>query len=269
MRPAADAHADRDAVAALADRLGLPFHESEIRISPGNVEAEARRARHAALAAMARETGVGAVAMAHHADDQLETVLMRLIRGAGPRGLGGIPKRRRLDREAPPVSLVRPMLDLTRGDACDICRLAGVLWREDATNQDGARMRVRIRRGAAAALRDARPRVARRAAESADLLRDAAGLVEDRAAAVFGDPFVWPRETLRAERAIVVGAGLRRAAASIAGGARQDRLPRRRLAQVIDAIRDDQTQDRSFRLPGGVAVSVGAKLVRMEKEATP
>jgi tRNA(Ile)-lysidine synthase len=78
-----------------------------------NIQAAARAARYAALAAWAGAGGAHLLATAHHADDQAETFLMRANRGSGPAGLAGIRRRRRL---APGVELVRPLLDWRRDD---------------------------------------------------------------------------------------------------------------------------------------------------------
>ena len=90
----ADAHADF--VAKLAGDLGLASLRRDVHVQQhldrhsGNVENAARLLRYAALESMAHECGADAVAVAHHGDDQLETLLMRLARGSGPRGLRGL-----------------------------------------------------------------------------------------------------------------------------------------------------------------------------------
>ena len=89
LRPRDEALADRDAVRGLADACGVPFVSEEVRVPAGNAEGMARTARYEALARMAQEHGCASVASAHHAGDQLEGVVMALVRGAGVRGLGG------------------------------------------------------------------------------------------------------------------------------------------------------------------------------------
>lgn len=256
--------ADRDAVRDLAARLGVPFLEAEIDPPPGeNMEAAARRLRYAALARMARSCGAAAVVSAHHADDQLETMLLALSRGAGPAGLGGVAPMRRLSHD---VTLLRPMLERSRADAQRICRLAGVEWREDRTNADARRTRTKVRASIAPAFAALRPGAPLRAARAAELLRDAAALVRDRAEVVFGDGGSWGRDALRAERVIVVGEGLR--AAAEREGAGGDRLPSRIIDSIVRAIRDHRTHPRSFPLGSrgdGLRVEVLAREVRIRR----
>ena len=101
--------------ARAANRLAMATetecHVLHVDVNPGDSpEAAARRARYNAIEAFMRDGDV--VLTAHHADDQVETVLMRLLRGAGPAGLGGIPRQRRFG----PGWLVRPLLDWKRAD---------------------------------------------------------------------------------------------------------------------------------------------------------
>lgn len=274
LRPEADALADRDAARTLASALGLRFVEASVRVRsvPGNAEASARRERYRELVRLARDLGCGFVAVAHHADDQLETMLMRLARGAGPRGLSGMRAARRLEHG---VRLVRPMLRLTRQDARDICRACAWEWREDATNADESRTRAAVRAGAAARLRELNPRVGIKAAEAAELLAGAAELVSSRAEVVLAraarDPdgrIEWLRAVLSAEPAIVVGEALRLAHRELSGGAAADRLRARSLTQAARAVIGEPSRPRLYRL-GKLCVEVTSRLVVVSRQAQP
>ncbi|WP_165066318.1 tRNA lysidine(34) synthetase TilS [Paludisphaera rhizosphaerae] len=130
-------------VADLSGSLGLPFDlGSWAPTRTGHFEADARAARHAWLAGIAKERGAAAVAVGHTRDDQAETILHRIVRGTGPRGLAGIPARRPL---APGVTLVRPLLDVSRREIHDELTRLGQNFREDATNADVSHTRARIR----------------------------------------------------------------------------------------------------------------------------
>ena len=113
----------------IAESLALPFCLETVSVATGeNAEAAARRARYAALAGHVQAGDC--LLTAHHADDQVETILLRLLRGAGPRGLGGIPRRRRFADGW----LFRPLLDWSRRDLQAHCLEAGLSWIEDPTN---------------------------------------------------------------------------------------------------------------------------------------
>lgn len=108
-------------------------------------EAALRTARYAALLAAAHRHGAACVLTAHTADDLAETVLLRILRGTGLRGLAGIPARRAL---APGVELLRPLLGLRRDALRAALRARGIPWWEDPTNADpaaNARARLRLR----------------------------------------------------------------------------------------------------------------------------
>ena len=135
--------ADARFVAELAENLGLPFDLGAWRPSrSSHFEADARRARYEWLAEIARARGASAVAVGHTRDDQAETILHRILRGTGPRGLSGIPARRRLTEG---VTLVRPLLGVGRDALRAYLVVLGQPWREDASNADFDRTRARIR----------------------------------------------------------------------------------------------------------------------------
>ncbi len=114
---------------------------------PGGPEAAARQARYEALTAAAVQHGASCVMVGHTRDDQAETVLLALVRGAGLRGLAGMPVRRRLPStaEGPAVELVRPLLGISRTvtrAACEALQLP--VW-HDPHNSDPAFRRTHAR----------------------------------------------------------------------------------------------------------------------------
>ena len=147
-----------------------------------NLEQAARRARYEFLARSARESGARAVLVAHTLDDQAETVLMRLLRGSGAEGLGGMAAERALE-EGGGVSLRRPLLSWARrADTEAYCRARGVEFRSDEMNEDERYARVRLRRRLLPLLETFNPRAAEALGRAAALLReDSAAL--DRLAA--------------------------------------------------------------------------------------
>ena len=136
-------------VARLCARLGVPHATLRVSLAAGNVQDAARNARYAALATWARERELAAVATAHHADDQAETLLMRLNRASGVGGLAGVRARGRLADA--PVVLLRPLLGWRRVELADIVIQTGVSVAEDASNTDDRFDRARLRKAMAAA----------------------------------------------------------------------------------------------------------------------
>lgn len=128
---------DAEWVAALAERRGLPVRVGRAERPPRS-EARARELRYDFLFEARRELGGDLLATAHQADDQAETVLFRLLRGTGLRGLAGIPARR-----APGV--VRPLLPFWRAEIEAYARASGLEYREDPTNRDRRFARNRLR----------------------------------------------------------------------------------------------------------------------------
>jgi tRNA(Ile)-lysidine synthase len=130
-------------VAELAQSLGLPFDLGHWRASrAGHFEADARRGRYEWLTGVAKDRGASSVAVGQTLDDQAETILHRIVRGTGLRGLSGMPGRRTL---APGVVLVRPLLGVSRAEVRAYLDAIGQGFREDSTNRDTTRTRSRIR----------------------------------------------------------------------------------------------------------------------------
>lgn len=174
MRP--DSRADADWARGLCLAWGVPL-EIGVANAPARGEADARALRHSFLRDVAATLGADRIATAHHADDQAETVLFRLIRGSGLLGAAGIPARNGI--------LVRPLLPFRRAQLEAWARAAGIAYRLDPTNLDARFDRNRIRNEVLPLLESIRPgaaaslaRFAVRAAEA----RAALGPIVDRAA---------------------------------------------------------------------------------------
>ncbi len=153
------------AVAGLAAGIGVPHHILRLALEPGgNVQARARDARYAAMAGWCRAGGVPLLLTAHHADDQAETLLMRLARGSGLGGLSAIRAQADLDG----VTLLRPLLGWRREALADIVRRAGWTPVDDPSNRDPAFDRTRARALVAATDWLSADRIAASAANLAD-----------------------------------------------------------------------------------------------------
>ena len=134
----ADSRTVGQAVEALAQRYGLPFELGELRLGPDATETAARSARYAWLADVRRRREARYLVTAHHRDDQVETVLLRLLRGSAPAGLAGMPARAR-------GGLVRPLLAFTRDDLTEYVAARGLPVHDDPANRDPKHLRSWVR----------------------------------------------------------------------------------------------------------------------------
>lgn len=139
----------------------------------GSTEARARHARYAALAELLRPREV--LLTAHHAHDQLETLLQRMMRGSGVRGLRGVLPF----GELPPGFLARPLLGATRGEIRGAAARWGLSWLEDPMNRDLAYDRNYLRHEVAPLLEERWPAAPKMAARLAAQMRDAEAILED------------------------------------------------------------------------------------------
>ena len=172
----AEGAGDRRFVEELAERLAVPCITDAGTVAPGNLEAEARRVRYTFLEHAADRMGATKIATGHTLDDQAETVLLRLLRGAGRRGLGGIRPRRGM--------IIRPLLHCSRVQVRTFLVERGVTWRRDHSNFDLATERARVRHGFLPALRhEFNPRLASTLADLADAMREEDALLDRLAAA--------------------------------------------------------------------------------------
>lgn len=145
-----------------AERLGIASHSLTVAVPPNGGQAELRALRREALLRLADETGAGAIATAHHADDNAETVLMRAISGTGSRGITGIPARDGL--------WIRPLLSATRADLEAYARERSLAWVEDPSNARSDYLRNRLRHDVMPKLEAVRQGAVRNLARLADRL---------------------------------------------------------------------------------------------------
>ena len=170
--PAAD---EVRAAGRLADALALPFRALEVRVQgSGSVHRRAREARYAALLALARTEGARRIAVGHTMDDQAETVLSRMLRGAGLEGLSGIAPARA-------DGIVRPLIDVRRAEVERYVTEHALAHVRDPSNDDPRFERARLRRAVLPVLVAEDPQIVPHLARLADDARAAAHLVRRRA----------------------------------------------------------------------------------------
>ncbi|AMA45037.1 tRNA lysidine(34) synthetase TilS [Pseudomonas alabamensis] len=190
LQPAADAwpaHCQR-----VCEDLGVPLDIVHVQVAPGaSLEQAARDARYQAFATV---LGPGdALFTGQHRDDQAETLLFRLLRGAGVRGLAGMPRQRPLGRG----TLVRPLLGHGRAELLAHATEAGLSWIEDPSNDDTAFDRNFLRAQVLPVMEQRWPRASLSLARSADHLGEALALLNEIACddvqqARYGHPVDWP-----------------------------------------------------------------------------
>jgi tRNA(Ile)-lysidine synthase len=142
-----------------AERLGLPMLQARLDLGPGTTETTARALRYGALERLRAEANACGIMTAHHADDQVETVLLRLLRGSGPAGLAAMAART--------VSVVRPLLHASRSDLEAFVASSGLEVWEDPTNRDPVHLRNWVRGVVLPLLRDRLPDIDARLADVA------------------------------------------------------------------------------------------------------
>jgi tRNA(Ile)-lysidine synthase len=167
---------DGEFVEGLAAKLGIPCAVARVTVDArGSREAAARTARYRALEEHADRVGAHRIAVAHTADDQAETVLMRVLAGTGARGLAGIPPRR--------GRIIRPLLAERRDTLRAVLVDGGIEWIEDPSNAERAFLRNRLRHELIPALRDGyNPDIVGALVRLAALARATAGALEGVAA---------------------------------------------------------------------------------------
>ena len=176
---------------SICDRLGVPLRVMRVQVEPGaSLERAAREARYQAFAEV---TGAGEVLLTgQHRDDQAETLLFRLLRGAGVRGLAAMPMHRPLANG----HLVRPLLDVSRAELEAYAREHQLTWIEDPSNADPRFSRNYLRHRVFPLLTERWPQAVSSLARTAEHLSEAQGLLDELAqmdlhAADRPSPFPW------------------------------------------------------------------------------
>ena len=265
-----ESEADARFVQSLARSLHIPCYRADLDLSmvSENLESAARHHRYAALDQLASQAACDAVVVAHHGDDQLETLLMRLLRGTSLRGLRGITWRRRLHPDSP-RRLLRPMLGLNHAAAIAFLHDLNQPWRQDHSNADLTRLRARLRHEVLPVLRSLQPNAAGKCVQLTEHCRQSYRLLRGAAASLDHDatPQTKPcqitlqRDPLRAAPAIVLTELLRNRLTRL--GAASDCLGNRSMQPLIRAIQDREGSCRQFHLSKTITVYVKQRTIQL------
>ncbi len=261
LRPLDETRADLAAAQALAGKLRMRFVHTSVAVSdrPGNTEANARAARYTALQTLAQSNECPYIATGHHADDQLETLLIHLMRGSGTRGMGGMQPKRAIGSH----QLLRPMLEVTRAESQTMLTELEISWREDTTNQDKQYLRNRIRHDLLPIMRSIDPDIAVHASSWASDLVAMQNLIDNQLASLLQqhqDRWSWSRATLREQPELLLGYLPGSYCESVLAGKGADGITRRAINAWINAVKSVSTDPNHHRI-GPILARVHADLV--------
>ncbi len=262
---AVESEKDAAFVQAVTDDLNLPCTIESVDVtaraaaSGFGIEEEARRQRYLFFERVCRREGMKIVAVGHHADDQAETILHRVFRGTGLRGLAGIPRSRPI-QPGSDVLVVRPLLSFTRKELRDYLDDAGVAFREDRSNQSAEPMRNRIRNQILPMLeadvnpqvRDALLRLSEQAGWLQEFLFETVERTFDTLVVSRNDQVLVLNAESLGRKSRIVQTEIIRVAYRCFGLGEQD-LAFANLLQVLDII-SEPAGGRQAQLPGGMSV---------------
>ncbi len=236
LRP--ESRAEPEMVAGICDDLGVPHSTLAVewKHKPESaIQERARLERYRLLSRWAAERGIAAIATGHHLDDQVETLVMRLNRGSGVRGLAGMRPVAPVPSGGKQFRLLRPLLSWRRSELVELCAAASLSPADDPSNADEQFERVRIRNALAAAPWLDSPAIARSAANlrSADVALHWATDVEWERQVTRSDSTVTyrPSAPLEIRRRVV-----RRIVASLATEGLASRVRGRELDRLVAVL---------------------------------
>ncbi len=178
LRP--EAGRDERHVETFCEQLQIPYRSRRVKVASGpgaSVEERAREARFRALMVIAKAERAQVIALAHHQDDQAETVVMRLLRGSGLMGLQAIVPRRVQDG----IAIVRPFLAVTRAEIMRFVQREKIDFCIDATNEDRRFFRNAVRHDVLPFLRQYNPQISKNLARLAATTAQDYAVLEDEA----------------------------------------------------------------------------------------
>lgn len=244
--------------AQLCVQLGIDFSAVDVHPTRGKsgLAADARRLRHAALSDCALKSESKWILFAHHSDDVLETLLMRVGRGTGNRGLSTIPWVRRTAPKSQ-VRIARPMLSFSRVQIEEFCRHCKVSWCDDASNSNVKSARGLLRDQIVPILRKRWPGIASHALHASESARSGEWALKQIALIEGWTNDEIPRKLLRSRgpeiSASLLATALRQRSISIS---------LRMIRQVVEAACDRTLRPRHFQ-EEGIVISLNARVLNI------
>jgi len=260
-----ESEADARYVAELSERLGIPAtverqdvlaYKAQQRVS---LEEAAREVRYTFLAQVADSIGAGGVAVGHTRDDHIETILMHLIRGSGTRGLRGLQPVSQWQSSGNRLTVIRPLLNVSREETVTYCRRHRLRPRLDTSNLSSLPLRNRIRQQLLPLLQDYNPqitegllRTARIAAADLAFLDEAARRLWGEVAEEQGNTVILHREKFVGLPAAMQRHLLRASIERLLGNLMDIEV--RHIEEIMDAL--DKPAGKRLNLPGGLVFSI-------------
>jgi len=257
----ADSEADAQYVSDLAQQLGIPStierrnvkaYQARQRTS---LEEAAREVRYTFLAQVAKSIGANQVAAGHTTDDHIETILMHLIRGTGTRGLRGLQPSSRWHSSDSSLTIIRPLLQVSRQETAAYCHNHQLMPRVDASNLSLSPLRNRIRHQLLPQLRSYNPRIgeallrtARIAGDDLAFLDRESGRLWDRVAQRQGDTIILDKERFLGLPSALQRHLLRAAIEGLLGSLKD--IETRHIEEVMAAL--NKPAGKRLSLPGGL-----------------
>ncbi len=260
-----EAEADARYVTNLARKLKIPatIESREVRSYRAkrriSLEEAAREVRYHFLAEVARSTGAERVAVGHTLDDHIETILMHLIRGSGIRGLRGLLPINQYPTPANSITVIRPLLSVSREETADYCRRHRLNPRLDVTNLSLSPLRNRIRQQLLPLLRRYNPgvaeallRTARIATDDLAFLEEKAGEWWDRVARVEGKTIILDKAKLLSLQPALKRLLLIKTMEALLGTLKD--VEARHIEELMEAL--DKPAGKVITLPEGLIFSI-------------
>jgi len=261
----AESDADARYVSQLASHLGLPFtieerdvkaYQARKRISP---EEAAREVRYTFLAQVAQSVGAKETAVGHTLDDHIETILMHLVRGTGIKGLQGLQPRTQWQPAENSLTVVRPLLQVSREETAQYCRQHGLKPRIDTSNLSLSPLRNRIRHQLLPLLQSYNPQVADALLRTARIAGEDLGFIDQQCLRLWpeiaqkqGNAVILNKQGLLETPPVLQRYLLRMSIEELVGNIKD--IEMRHIDDIVDAL--SKPAGKRLDLPGGLIFSV-------------